>query len=171
MRIKNNNNELRIKRHDSSRFILYSLFAILATLYSLFFILYSANAATLYLYPDSYTLPVDETVVVDVRLDTEGERVNAVEIEGTVSPGAVEAVRAEMSGSFLPIILEIPTFTDGRFRFVGSVPGGFTGDGVIGRLTVMGASPGEAVFTITENSRVLLHSENGEELTAEKASA
>ncbi|MBI2035864.1 MAG: hypothetical protein HYT12_04285 [Candidatus Liptonbacteria bacterium] len=127
------------------------------------------GAAELYFYPAEQTLVTGETAIVEVRLNTEGKSINAVEVSG-VAMDPLEFLEAEFSGSFLPVVVEKPEFKDGNFRFVGGVPNGFVGDGIIGRLIVRARGEGASELSFA-GARLFLNSENPEEIIPKFGSA
>lgn len=122
-----------------------------------------ASAAELYFYPAEQILVPGETAVVEVRLNTEDELINAIEISGMIGD-ALEAKQVEASGSFMPVILEAPRLEENMFYFTGAVPNGFAGDGVIGRIIVKAKSIGEAQIKFVD-ARLFLNSADSEEIS------
>jgi len=128
------------------------LFAALATPY--------AHAAQLYFYPDNLDVVAGGSFVVEVRLDTEGESVNAIDISGNVTGGIIESVTT--ANSLIDIFLNSSAIDKETFNFAGGTPGGFVGSGIIGRLNITTTMPGSLSVTFDESSQLL--SGSGESL-------
>ncbi len=123
-----------------------------------------AKAATLYLYPSDLQIVKGESAVFDIRLNTEGQPMNTVNIMGASNNGNAVVAQANPSNSVLQIFVEQPKVTNGGFSFVGGVPNGFTGDGVIGQIIVDGASVGTSDISFSTSSFVLANSGEGQVL-------
>ena len=115
-------------------------------------------AATLYFYPQHISLVPGEEVLVDIRLDTGGRSVNAVELEGALSGVRATLRSIDNSGSALSIFVERPS-VKGRsgFRLVGGAPSGLEGENLIARLALRGELPGSATLSFDPTqTRILL---------------
>ncbi len=89
----------------------------------------------------------DTATIVEVRLDTEGRDVNA--IEGIVrlenaGTAVVSSAVVETGGSVLTLWPVAPTYSavDGIIRFTGGIPEGFTREGLIFRIRIFASKPG-----------------------------
>lgn len=84
------------------------------------------HAAILYATPESQTVEVNRTAVVDVRLNSEKVVVNAVQARVTFNPDAVDILEVSKAGSFLKLWTEEPKvdYTAGVITFSGGVPNG-----------------------------------------------
>ena len=124
-----------------------------------------AEAARLYFYPERQELTEGESGVIEMRLDAQGERINAVDISGEINGGSIQVLNFETSDSVLTIFPEAPTVSGRSWNLAGGVPGGFTGDAVIGKLSVVAESLltehdnglGSVDITFLKNSKVFLH--------------
>lgn len=114
----------------------------------------SAHAARLYFYPDELDVVAGGSFVVEVRLDTEGESVNAVHVKGNVTGGILESVTT--ANSIIDIFINASVDENRRtFHFYGGTPNGFSGDGIIGRLNITSGRPGEVNITFDEETQIL----------------
>ncbi|MBI1839076.1 MAG: hypothetical protein HYR95_02180 [Candidatus Colwellbacteria bacterium] len=134
----------------------------LVFLSSIFYILYSAPvalAATLYFYPQNLDVFQGENVVLEVRLNTDGETINALEVEGGLAGENMTIDSADTSNSLVRIFIE-PARTDGKkFRFIGGAPGGFNGVGIIGRLNLTALATGNNAISFNEPVKIFTNSE------------
>jgi len=117
-----------------------------------YYLLPTAHAARLYFYPQNVNVAEGDSYIVEVRIDTEGELINALEIGGSVSNGSIKSISTD--NSLIQIFIS-SSHTDNSFRFTGGTPGGFTGDGIIGRLTIRASQSGETLVAFDENPNLL----------------
>ncbi|MBZ9569795.1 hypothetical protein KJA16_02635 [Patescibacteria group bacterium] len=113
------------------------------------------GAATLYLLPQSQTVYQGDTFLVEVRLDTEGEEINAVGTDLKFPADLLEIIDLSKGGSVLTLWVEEPSIKQGEVPFVGGVPGGFKGEGLIGKITFLGKEIGRAEVSFKEDSKAL----------------
>lgn len=128
----------------------------------------AAHAAQLYLEPDVGRYGPTDTFVLNVRLDTEGECVNAAEVELTYPKNVLRAVDFGRGGSILSLWVHAPELdTDaGVVRFAGGIPGGYCGrvpgdpslSNILGKVvfTVISAEARTADIAVTSASTVYL---------------
>ncbi len=85
-----------------------------------------AHAAILYATPESQSVEVNRTAVVDVRLNSEKVVVNAVQARVTFNPDAVDILEVSKAGSFLKLWTEEPHVdaATGVITFSGGIPNG-----------------------------------------------
>lgn len=130
-------------------------------------------AATLYLSPNSGSYHEKDTFLIDIRLDTEGEYINAVEVGLDFPNDILEFVDFSKGNSVLSLWLKEPELSNenGVVSFIGGTPAGYQGpDGTLGRVvfrarennpsTSLGAS---AKLVFLDNSQVLLNDGLGTE--------
>jgi hypothetical protein len=88
-----------------------------------------AEAARLYLDPLSGTYLPGATIPVTIRLDNEGECVNAAEVNLSFPKDLVEAVDVSRGDSIFSIWVTPPTIRSeyGLVTFIGGIPGGYCG--------------------------------------------
>ena len=86
----------------------------------------TANAAVLSVVPAKVTASQDHLTVLELRLNSEQQVVNAVEGKLTYDPAELEVVAVSKAGSFLTLWAAGPTVdaTAGSVSFVGGVPNG-----------------------------------------------
>ncbi|OHA47890.1 MAG: hypothetical protein A2806_02525 [Candidatus Terrybacteria bacterium RIFCSPHIGHO2_01_FULL_48_17] len=127
----------------------------------LFFLsIQKAEAAQLLLYPDPLEIPVGETGLLELRLDTEQEDVNAAEIVLNFPPGALVARDILLGGSVLPLIPETPFIGIDSLKIVAGAPAGFNGSGTIARIVFSakeGISADSAAISFDDRTRIFLN--------------
>ncbi len=147
-----------------------SLFILL--LFLLFFPL-SSWAVILYLEPSSSGYYQGDTFLVEVRIDTQGECINAVKAELSFTNNVLEIKDFSQGNSLLSLWIKEPEFSNetGLVSFSGGIPGGYCGEltGDPGKSNLLGRiifqvykTPliNKSVSTrveFSENSYVLLH--------------
>jgi len=125
-----------MKNKDSKKTILHFTLSLCILIFAFcIFAAKTASAATLYFYPQNIDMFEGENAVIEVRLNTESDTINALELNGVVGNGlSINSI--DTSNSLIQIFVEAPKADNGTFRFVGGIPKGFSGAGIIGRLTV-----------------------------------
>jgi len=122
------------------------MFPILISLYSIFYILnpFSAEAAVLYILPQSQTLFKGDTFVTEVRLNTEGKNIKGMTATLEFSVDILQIVELSDGGSLFSTDIEKSYFSNdhGFLSLVGTVPEGFQGDGLVARVTFLAQSTG-----------------------------
>jgi hypothetical protein len=107
-------------------------------LFSIFYFLFSASvvsAAILYLEPAAGQYHQGDTFIVEVRLDTEGEYINAVETNLNFPSDILEVRDLSSGNSVLTLWIKNPSFSGDVISFVGGIPAGYQGpDGLIGKI-------------------------------------
>ena len=93
-----------------------------------------AFAAILYLEPSSNQYQPGDTFIVDVKIDSEGECINAVEANLSFSQNILKAVDFNKGNSILILWVETPSTEnmdtinrEGLVSFSGGIPGGYCG--------------------------------------------
>jgi hypothetical protein len=91
--------------------------------------LHSANAAHLYFDPDKGDFQPGDSFDVQVRIDPEGECVNAMDITIKFASGNLQLVDISRGESILPLWVKPPEADKdaGTISFIGGVPGGYCG--------------------------------------------
>lgn len=120
-----------------------------------------AGAATLYLLPQSQTVYQDNSFIIEVRLDTEGEEINAVKANFNFPSNLLEIIDFSKGGSILTFWAEESSMEEDFISFIGGIPGGFKGEGLILKITFLGKEIGEGEVSFKEDSRVLLNDGKG----------
>ena len=130
----------------------------------LLFTALSVKAAGLYLSPLSQNVYEDNSFIVEVKLDTEGEEINTVEVNLTYSLDLLEIIDINKGDSILTLWPKESVIQDRAVSFIGGIPDGFQGkDGLIARLIFRGKEVGKGVINFEESSRVLLNDGKGTE--------
>lgn len=127
----------------------------------------SAEAATLYLIPQSQTVYQEDAFISEVWVDAEQETINAVEGYLGFPSDKLEVIDISKGESILGLWLDEPIFSNqtGEISFIGGIPKGFGGQGKL--LSIMfRVLPGlesrlSASVNFKEDSRVLLNDGNG----------
>jgi hypothetical protein len=88
-----------------------------------------ADAASLYFSPASGTYRPGDTAAVEIRIDNQGDCINAAEINIGFPRDVVEVVDVSRGDSIFPIWIVAPTVKKqfGLITMVGGVPGGYCG--------------------------------------------
>lgn len=135
------------------------LFAVL--LYSLFSILYSpaAEAAILYFSPEAQQVFEQSTFVVELRLDTEGEAINAADITIFFPQNVLEVLDLNTGGSIFSLYPTKPSYfnTLGSLNMQAGAPNGFEGTGAIAKIFFRAKARGEATLRFSQDSKVYLN--------------
>jgi len=135
-------------------------FLIVAVLIILFFPL-SARSAMLYLIPQSQIVYQGDSFIVEVRINTEDEEINAVEIGLTFPADLLEVVDFSKGNSILTLWPAEPKIQEGEISFLGGVPGGFNGEGLLAKINFFRKETGKSEISFKEDSKVLLNDGKG----------
>ena len=127
------------------------------------FVPFVGRAATLYFLPQSQIVYRGESFIVELQLDTEGEEINAVGAVLEFPHNLLEITDFSKGGSILSLWPEEPAFRQGEISFVGGIPKGFRGKGLISKITFLSKEIGEAEVNFNESSKVLLNDGLGTE--------
>lgn len=119
-----------------------------------------AEAATLYFSPSSGSFFVGSTFDVSVFLNTEGNSINAVQIDVKFPPELLQVVTPTTGKSFITVWADQPFFSnkDGLISLKGGVlsPGINTSAGLASTITFRVKAPGVAKISFLSSSKVLL---------------
>lgn len=116
--------------------------------------------AKLYLEPNQDQYYLDDSFIVEIKIDTEGEEINTVKVSLAFPQDVLEIKDFSKGSSILTLWVEEPIFSNqnGVIDFTGGIPGGYRGkDGLLGKIILKAKSGGEANIQIKENSQVLLN--------------
>ena len=130
-----------------------TIFLLLSTFY--FLISNSVLATVLYFSPQSQTIYQGDSFIVEVRINTEGEEINALELGLTFPSNLLEVVDFSKGNSILQLFAEEPKIQQGEISFVGGIPKGFNGDGLLGKINFLAKEIGKAEVSFKEDSKVL----------------
>ena len=129
---------------------------LVSTFYFLFSCVQVAEAAVLYLIPQSQKVYQGDSFWVEVRLDSE-EEINALEANLSFSSHLLEAVDFSQGGSILSFWPKEPEAKENLISFIGGVPGGFQGEGLVLKINFLAKETGRAKVDFKEGSKVLLN--------------
>jgi len=144
------------KRTESLKLLFFSVFV-----FTLFFLPIKTWAARLYLSPSEETVYKRETFLVEVRIDTEREEINTVEVDLGFPENLLESFDIIRGGSVLTLWPKGSESNGERISFIGGVPGGFNGDGLLARISFLAKEVGGADVVFGNESKVLLNDGEG----------
>ena len=129
----------------------------------LLFLPLSVKGAILYVKPSVATYHQGDTFLVEVRLDTEGEYVNAVETNLNFPSDILEVRDLSQGNSVLTLWIKNPSFSGDVISFVGGTPAGYQGlDGLIGKIVFQVRKKAlDSAKIIFQESSVLLNDGQG----------
>jgi hypothetical protein len=130
------------------------------------------EAAVLYLEPSEGEYQVGDIFLAEVRIDTQGEYINAVEVNLEFPQDILEVKNFSKGNSILCLWAKEPSFSNGLLSFSGGIPGGYYGsDGLLGKIAFRVISCGFAEVVFQDNSQALLNDGKGTpvELTTKTA--
>ena len=119
------------------------------------------EGATLYLTPQSQTVYQGDSFIVEVRINTEDEEINAVEVGLTFPGDLLEVVDFSKGNSILQLFATEPKIQNGEISFLGGVPGGFNGEGLLAKISFLGKEIRKSKISFKETSQVLLNDGKG----------
>jgi len=143
------------------------LIGMICTIMGMLFFTPSAYAAILSFDYHTHTLLRGERAELVVRLDTEGESINAVGSD-IVFPSNIRPIGVTTGTSVIPLFVNTPTILDQTVSFSGIIPGGFQGmvdpthytPGEILRIEIEGVSAGNG-DVVFENEQALKNDGKG----------
>ena len=131
------------------------------SLFVLFSIPGIGYASVLYLAPSTQTIYQGDSFLVEVRVDTEGEKINTVEASLNFPSNMLEVADISSGNSILNFWLKNPVENNflGEISFIGGATNGFQGDGLLATIAFKSKKKtGSATISFTERfSRVLLN--------------
>ena len=102
----------------------------------------TAFATKLYLEPSSGEYQQNDTFIVEIKIDTEGECINAVEANLNFSQDILKAIDFSQGNSILTLWVKPPAIdqNSGLTSFAGGIPGGYCGriSGDLGETNLLG---------------------------------
>ncbi|MBI4128016.1 MAG: hypothetical protein HY459_03000 [Parcubacteria group bacterium] len=124
-----------------------------------------AEAARIFLFPASQEIRIGNTLISEIRLDTEGETINVGTIELVYQPRLLKIIDVVTGGSIFSLFPQSPTVdeTQGTISLQGGIPQGFAGAGVIGKIMFQAERVGVAKVSFSRESQILLHDGKGTE--------
>jgi len=125
-----------------------------------------SKAAILYLSPEGGEYHLGDVFMVGVKIDTEGEYINTVQVDLNFSADILEIQDLSEGNSILSLWVEKPKYADNKIFFIGGIPGGYEGpDGLIGTIVFRVKNPvrNYAQVLFEKSSKVLLNDGKGTE--------
>lgn len=118
---------------------------------------------------------VGDIFIVDLRLDSQGEYINAVEASLSFDPLILNLEEVSRGDSILTLWVEEPGWSNqsGELKFTGGTPNGFEGkNGLLARVVFRAVSPGESEIKFLNSTQALLNDGLGSvaKLTAKRLS-
>ena len=145
------------------------LFIVLILMLS-FLVVPSAKAAgvSLYLSPQTGTFFVGSIFDISVFVNTEGNSINAVQVDLKFPPEFLQVTSPTAGSSFISIWVDQPFYSnqEGVISFKGGVlsPGINTSSGLISTITFRAKAPGKAAISFLDSSKVLLADAKGTDI-------
>jgi hypothetical protein len=125
----------------------------------------SATNASLYFSPQTGTFSVGSTFDVSVFLNTEGNNINAVQVDLKFPPELLQVTSPAAGKSFISIWADQPYYSnqEGIVSFKGGVPspGINTSSGLVSTITFRVKAQGKAMLSFLDSSQVLLADAKG----------
>ncbi len=124
-------------------------------LLGLFMLADKTEAATLSIVPRSDEYSLGETFVLELRLNSEQEVINAVQATITYPADMLKVVEVSKGGSFLTLWAEEPSYEEsaGVISLTGGIPdGSFVVDGLVASVTFKAMVPGGIEISFDETS-------------------
>lgn len=121
-----------------------------------------AEAATLYFGPTN--LDQKSSSEVGLYLDTEGQEINAVDLNLRFPTDSALIESLSDGGSIIPFWVDKPDFSnnDGRVSFSGIIPGGFSGKGLLLKIRIK-PTTNEGIYFTVDKSKIFLNTPDGSE--------
>lgn len=138
-------------------------------LFSIFYLLLAnhCQAAILYLEPENGNYQINDTFIVNIRIDTEGECINTVKTQVNFPSQSLKIIDFSQGNSFLVVWLEPPKINqDSRtLSFIGGIPGGYCGrlpgdpdeTNLLGKIIIQAKEIGESLIFFSTDSQILLN--------------
>jgi len=131
-------------------------------------LLVEGAGASLYLSPQSGTFFVGSIFDISVFVNTEGNSINAVEVNLKFPPDLLQVTSPTAGSSFISIWADQPFYSnqEGLISFKGGVPspGINTSSGLISTITFRAKAPGQATISFLDSSKVLLADAKGTDI-------
>lgn len=128
-------------------------------------------AVSFYFEPESKNVARGEVFLEKILIDTEGEEINALEVEIEYPKEKLKVENISNGNSILKIWPAEPKAKDGKINFIGGAPGGYKGkDGILILVAfqVISREKADLIVKVSDKSRAFLNDGKGSE--AEKVS-
>lgn len=124
-----------------------------------------AEGASLYLSPQTGTFFIGSTFDISVFVNTEGNSINAVQVDLKFPPELLQVTSPTAGSSFISIWADQPFYSnqEGLVSFKGGVPspGINTSSGLVSTITFRAKASGRALVSFLDSSKVLLADAKG----------
>lgn len=113
----------------------------------------SAEAATVFLAPPSSEIAIGEKLTMALKIDSEGESLNAAQAVLRFPKDALEVVSLDKTDSIFSFWLEEPNFSnsDGIISFIGGTPYGVSGSSVhVLKIVFTAKHSGSGIITLSD---------------------
>lgn len=130
------------------------------SVFAFFFSVDTAQAARIFFTPAVGQYSVGSDLKVQVRLDSEGQSINAAELHLSFTKASLQVQSISKVGSIFTLWPEEPTYsnTNGSISITGGVPNGTTtSNGLIATLTFRPIAIGQGSLAVAPGSSVLLN--------------
>lgn len=125
------------------------------------------QAAVLYLEPENGNYHVNDTFIVNIRIDNQEECINTVKTRINFPPQSLELIDFSQGNSVLVVWLEPPKIDQesGTLSFIGGIPGGYCGrlpgdpdeTNLLGKIIIKAKTTGESSIVFSADSQALLN--------------
>ena len=127
----------------------------------LFLFVDSTHAAKIYFEPAEKMYEVGESFSINIRLDTQGEEINALDL-GILYPPLFEVKSISKTGSTIQLWVQDPNFTSTGVFISGGSPGGIrSSNALIAKINFKAKAIGDGGLQLTPASSVLLNDGQG----------
>ena len=124
---------------------------------SFWLVIAEAQAARLYFQPSNESLTVGESSLVELRLDTEDEYINAGEITINYPQFLLKAANIFEGSSIFDVFITRPAVVEeGEIFLSGGASTPFNGDGLLLKIAFLAEAEGQAIVGISAESKVLV---------------
>lgn len=138
------------------RIIKFSIFFIFS-----FLVTTPAFAARIFFEPANNVHEIGESFTINVRMDTQGENINAVDLT-ILYPPILEIKSISKSGSVIQLWVQEPSYTGAGVLISGGSPGGIkSSNALIAKITAKARAIGDGAFQLTPSSSALLNDGEG----------
>lgn len=121
-----------------------------------------SQAASLYLEPAGEEIYRDNSFLVNLKIDSQGQEINALDLSLDYSPSTLELLDVLKGNSIIKLWAEEPVIDQDQLRLVGGIPNGFLGDeGMLASLIFRARQEGAGTAGFNNNSQVLLNDGQG----------
>jgi hypothetical protein len=121
----------------------------------------TASAARVFFEPEAISIRVGDQAIVDVYVDTQGESINAADLQ-IAYPPLTEIRSVSRAGSVFSIWIQEPAFSRNSITIRGGVPSGIsTSHGRIARFVLQGNAIGTGALNLAAPSVILRNDGEG----------